>query len=49
MGKDVKKAPVVEFQIPKRIFMPQDDPAVAPDNLISRLWNFGGEGQATVA
>lgn len=49
MGKDVKKTPVVEFQIPKRIFMPQDDPSVAPDNLISRLWDFGGPGQQTVA
>lgn len=49
MGKEVKKTPVVEFQIPKRIFMPQDDPAVAPDNFISRLWDFGGPGQQTVA
>lgn len=40
LGKDVKKAPVVEFQIPKRIFLPQTDPAAAPDSLLVRLWNF---------
>ncbi|KAG6028811.1 hypothetical protein E4U41_000570 [Claviceps citrina] len=41
LGKDVKKAPVIEFQIPKRIFLPQDDPAAAPDSLLVRLWDFG--------
>ncbi|QPH01083.1 hypothetical protein C2857_005282 [Epichloe festucae Fl1] len=41
LGKDVRKAPVVEFQIPKRIFLPQDDPASAPDSLLVKLWDFG--------
>ncbi|KAG5939094.1 hypothetical protein E4U53_007890 [Claviceps sorghi] len=41
LGKDVKKAPVIEFQIPKRIFLPQDDPASAPDSLLVKLWDFG--------
>ncbi|GAB0138022.1 hypothetical protein EsDP_00006269 [Epichloe bromicola] len=41
LGKDVRKAPVVEFQIPKRIFLPQDDQASAPDSLLVKLWDFG--------
>ncbi|KAG6007282.1 hypothetical protein E4U21_006200 [Claviceps maximensis] len=41
LGKDVKKAPVIEFQIPKRIFLPQDDPTTAPDSLLVKLWDFG--------
>ncbi|KAG5978999.1 hypothetical protein E4U55_005680 [Claviceps digitariae] len=41
LGKDVKKAPVIEFQIPKRIFLPQDDPILAPDSLLVKLWDFG--------
>ncbi|KAG5927593.1 hypothetical protein E4U42_002054 [Claviceps africana] len=41
LGKDVKKAPVIEFQIPKRIFLPQDDPTSAPDSLLVKLWDFG--------
>ncbi|KAG8428411.1 Maturation and nuclear export of 40S ribosomal subunits interacting protein [Metarhizium acridum] len=43
LGKDVKKAPVIEFQIPKRIFLPQDDPAANPDSLLVRLWDFGAK------
>jgi len=42
MTKSVKKAPVVEFHIPKRIFLPQDDPATNPDSLLVKLWDFGG-------
>jgi U3 small nucleolar RNA-associated protein 19 len=41
LGKDVKKAPVIEFQIPRRIFLPQDEPAVTPDSLLVKLWDFG--------
>ncbi|KAK2606162.1 Maturation and nuclear export of 40S ribosomal subunits interacting protein [Conoideocrella luteorostrata] len=41
LGKDVKKAPVIEFQIPKRVFLPQDEPDAAPDSLLVKLWDFG--------
>jgi len=41
MGKNVRKAPVVEFHIPKRVFLPQDDPTAAPDSLVVKLWDFG--------
>ena len=40
MSKDVKKAPVVEFQIPKRIFLPQDEGSAVPDSLLVKLWDF---------
>ncbi|PKS06467.1 hypothetical protein jhhlp_007215 [Lomentospora prolificans] len=40
MSKDVKKAPVVEFQIPKRIFLPQDEGSGLPDSLLVKLWSF---------
>jgi U3 small nucleolar RNA-associated protein 19 len=40
MGKNLKKAPVVEFHIPKRIFLPQDDPVANPDSLLVKLWGF---------
>lgn len=46
MAKDVKKAPVVEFHIPKRIFMPQDAPAATADSLLVKLWDFGGSQAA---
>ncbi|CAK7214503.1 Maturation and nuclear export of 40S ribosomal subunits interacting protein [Sporothrix curviconia] len=51
-GKEVRKTPVVEFQIPKRIFLPHGE-AVAPaadtadtggeqpeDQLLVKLWDF---------
>lgn len=40
MNKSVKKAPVVEFQIPKRILLPQDADSGAEDSLLVKLWNF---------
>lgn len=40
MGKDLKKTPVVEFHIPKRVFLPSDEPAVNPDSLLVKLWGF---------
>ncbi|KID76898.1 CCAAT-binding factor, partial [Metarhizium brunneum ARSEF 3297] len=43
LGKDIKKAPVIEFQIPKRIFLPHDDPAAQQDSLLVRLWDFGAK------
>lgn len=42
MTKNVKKAPVVEYQIPKHIFLPQDSGAGvgAEDSLLVKLWDF---------
>jgi U3 small nucleolar RNA-associated protein 19 len=36
----VKKPPVVEFMIPKRIFVPQDPTSGVEDNLLVKLWDF---------
>lgn len=40
MAKNVKKAPVVEFQIPKRIFLPPDADSGVEDTLLVKLWDF---------
>ncbi|KAI5868679.1 CBF/Mak21 family-domain-containing protein [Durotheca rogersii] len=40
LSKQVKKAPVVEFMIPQRIFLPQDPASGVEDNLLARLWDF---------
>ncbi|KKA27508.1 hypothetical protein TD95_001813 [Thielaviopsis punctulata] len=40
MAKDVKKPPVIEFQIPKRIFLPQDAESGVADSLTVKLWDF---------
>lgn len=41
MTKNVKKAPVVEFQIPKRILLPQDTAGSGvEDSLLAKLWSF---------
>ena len=40
MTKEVKKAPVVEFQIPKRIFLPQDEGSGTADSLLVKTWGF---------
>lgn len=39
-SKDVKKAPVVEYVIPKRIYLKQDVGAEADDSLLVKLWEF---------
>ncbi|KAH8128455.1 hypothetical protein FP744_10008659 [Trichoderma asperellum] len=49
IAKDIKKAPVVEFHIPKRVFLPQDDPATNPDSLLVKLWDFGGAANGVAA
>lgn len=49
MAKDIKKAPVVEFQIPKRVFLPQDEPAANPDSLLVKLWDFGEPAKGVAA
>ncbi|OLN87906.1 hypothetical protein CCHL11_00306 [Colletotrichum chlorophyti] len=40
MTKQVKKPPVLEFQIPKRVFLPNDAESGVQDNLVMKLWNF---------
>jgi len=40
LSKELRKAPAVEFHIPKRVFLPQDEPAVNPDTLVAKLWDF---------
>jgi U3 small nucleolar RNA-associated protein 19 len=40
LSKEVKKAPVVEYEIPKRIFMKQDAGSGVEDSLLVKLWNF---------
>lgn len=40
MGKNIRKAPVVEFQIPKRILVPHDVGSQAEDSLQVKLWDF---------
>ncbi|RYP82817.1 hypothetical protein DL769_001514 [Monosporascus sp. CRB-8-3] len=40
ISKQIKKAPVVEFMIPKRIFMPHDPASGTEDSLLTRLWDF---------
>ncbi|KAJ4396824.1 Maturation and nuclear export of 40S ribosomal subunits interacting protein [Gnomoniopsis smithogilvyi] len=40
MVKNVKKAPVVEFGIPKRVFLPQDAESGTEDSLLVKLWDF---------
>lgn len=46
MSKEVKKAPVIEFHIPKKVFMPHDGPEPEQDSLFVKLWDFGAAGQA---
>lgn len=40
MVKNVKKAPVVEFGIPKRVFLSQDGESGVEDSLLVNLWEF---------
>ncbi|PNY27313.1 Uncharacterized protein TCAP_02765 [Tolypocladium capitatum] len=49
VAKEVKKAPVVEFHIPKKVFLGQEAPAETPDSLLVRLWDFGEASGSTVA
>lgn len=39
-AKQIRKPPVVEFMIPKRIFLPQDPASGVEDNLLTRIWGF---------
>lgn len=40
MGKNIRKAPVVEFQIPKKIFLSHAVDSQADDSLQVKLWDF---------
>ncbi|KAI2636920.1 nucleolar complex protein [Hypomontagnella submonticulosa] len=40
LSKQVKKAPVVEFMIPKRVFLPQEPDSGVEDSLLAKLWDF---------
>ena len=39
LSKEVKKAPVVEYEIPKKIFM-QQEAGTGADSLLVKLWDF---------
>jgi U3 small nucleolar RNA-associated protein 19 len=39
-SKQIRKPPVVEFMIPKRVFLPQDPASGVEDNLLSKIWGF---------
>ena len=41
LGRDVKKATEIEFQIPKRIFLRDDSSPGVCDNILTGLWDFG--------
>lgn len=38
--KDVKKTPVIEYEIPKKIFMKHDVATGVGDSLLVKLWDF---------
>lgn len=40
MNKTLKKAPVVEFHIPKKVFLPHDPEMGVEDSLSVQLWDF---------
>ncbi|KAF4981084.1 hypothetical protein FZEAL_3060 [Fusarium zealandicum] len=47
MSKEVKKGPVVEFHIPKKVFTPYERADAEPDSLLVKLWDFGASSQPT--
>jgi U3 small nucleolar RNA-associated protein 19 len=38
--KDVKKTPVVEFEIPKKVFVKDDTGSGVENSLLVKLWDF---------
>ena len=40
LAKEVKKAPVVEFEIPKRIFLKHDPDSLQQDGPLVQMWDF---------
>jgi len=41
LSKPNKKTPIVEYEIPKRIFSHTDEPSSEADSLLMQLWDFG--------
>lgn len=41
LSKPNIKIPVVEYEIPKRIFTQNDEPDSEADSLLLQLWDFG--------
>jgi len=41
MSKEVKKPPVIEYMIPKRIFTKASDAPEESNSLLVSLWDFG--------
>jgi U3 small nucleolar RNA-associated protein 19 len=39
-AKEVKKMPVIEYEIPKKIFVKHDASAGVEDALLVKLWDF---------
>jgi len=40
LSKDLRKPPVVEYEIPKKIFMKHDSESSQQDSLLVKLWDF---------
>jgi U3 small nucleolar RNA-associated protein 19 len=40
LSKEVKKIPVVEYEIPKKIFMKHDAESGIENSLLVKLWDF---------
>lgn len=40
LGKDIKKAPVIEYEIPKKIFTKHEAESGLEDSLLVKLWDF---------
>lgn len=40
LDREIKKAPVVEFEIPKKIFTKHDAGSGVEDGLLVKLWSF---------
>lgn len=40
LSKDLRKPPVVEYEIPKKIFTKQDSDSSQQDSLMVKLWDF---------
>ena len=40
LSKDIRKAPEIEYEIPKKIFMKHDADTGKEDSLLVKLWDF---------
>ena len=48
LSKDVKKPPVIEYDIPKSIFIKHDGSSLPQDGLLMKLWEFDMSKKAGV-